>query len=233
MVWNFRRIIIIIIYFSIYNLAVAIDNTADKQHILRESLPLSPEQQALVNYKKGLELLKKSQEVEAAILFKKILEEVPKYHKARLQLVELYNKIGWLDEVEKLLQTGLELTPDHEDFIKYLAMVYNQKGHFRKALSVLLTIPEQGVQKIDYLSLLALTYLQADQPDMSEKHYHQLLEFNKENAIWWLGLAVAQDANSKYKNALESFSKAKDLGRFNSETLEYINNKLAQIKKYY
>lgn len=242
MVWKLGRIIIIIIYYVICNVVNAEDlffeninfaNSTSKQNFVKETLPLSLKEQAIINYNKGVELLKNSQEVEAAILFKKVLDVLPKYHKARLQLVQLYNNIGWFDEVEKLLQIGLDLAPQHEDFIKHLAVIYNQKSHARKALAILLTMPQHGTQQVDYLALLALTYLHADQADMAEKHYRQLLEFNKENAIWWLGLAVAEDASCKYKNALESFNKAKDLGRFNSETLEYINNKLEQIKKYY
>jgi MSHA biogenesis protein MshN len=229
MVWQFRRNAIIIFFLIFINGSFA-DNSS---LVTKEELPLSEDQQALINYDKGLELLNKSQEVEAAVLFKKALEIYPKCHKARIQLVQFYKKIGWIDEVEKLLQTGLDLNPEHEDFIKNIAIIYNQKGHARKALSVLLTMPEYNCQKIDYLALLALTYLNSDQPDMAEKHYQQLLSFNKENSIWWLGLAVSQDVSGKYKNALESFNQAKTLGRFNSETLEYINNKLEQIKQHY
>ena len=239
MVWQFGRNSIIVMLFIVANLAnivFAEDLFAEhhkKDHIVKEELPLSPEEQASINYAKGMELLKKSQEVEAAVLFKKILDAVPKYHKARIQLVQLYHKIGWLDEVEKLLQAGLDLNPEHEDFIKNLAFVYNQKGQPRKALSILLTMPEQNSQQTDYVSLLALAYLNADQADMAEKYYQQLLTFNKENPVWWLGLALAQDASGKYKNAIESFNQAKNLSRFNADVLDYIHNKLEQIKQYY
>jgi MSHA biogenesis protein MshN len=253
MVWQFGRNPIIVTLFIVANLVNVVfaedlfaeNNINDllpiknhtKEHkqdrIVKEELPLSSEEQASINYAKGIELLKKSQEVEAAVLFKKILEELPKYHKARIQLIQLYQKIGWLDEVEKLLQAGLDLVPDHEDFIKNLAFIYNQKSQPRKALSILLTMPEQNSQQIDYISLLALSYLNVDQADMAEKYYQQLLTFNKENPIWWLGLAVAQDAGGKYKNAITSFNQAKNLSRFNAETLDYINNKLEQIKQYY
>ncbi len=257
MVWQFGRIPIIITLFIFSNLAnvvLAEDLFAEfiaendikylpaikeqkkespTEKIIKEELPLSLEEQATVNYVKGLELLKKSQEVEAATIFKKILKDFPKHHKARIQLVQLYQKIGWLDEVEKLLQSGLDLVPDHEDFIKNLAIVYSQKNQPRKALSILLTMPDLGSQQVDYLSLLALTYLNADQADMAERYYQQLLTFNKDNPVWWLGLAISQDIVGKYKNALESFNKAKNLSRFNTETLDYINNKLEQIKQYY
>ena len=253
MVWQFGRNSIIVILFILANLANAVfaedlfavnhindllpitEHTKEhkREKIVKEELPLSPEEQASINYSKGIELLKKSQEVEAAVLFKKILDDLPKYHKARIQLVQLYQKIGWLDEVEKLLQIGLDFAPEHEDFIKNLAFVYHQKGQPRKALSILLTMSEQNSQQIDYVSLLALTYLNVDQADMAEKYYQQLLTFNKENPIWWLGVALAQDTNGKYKNAVESFNQAKKLSRFSAETLDYIHNKLEQIKQYY
>ena len=199
---------------------------------VKETLPLTPQDHAIVYYNKGIEALAHNQEIEATTFFKKSLSEYPKYHKSRMQLVQLYQKVGWTDEIEKLLITGLDLDPEHSDFIKNLAMLYQQKGQMRKALSILLTMPDVFSGQADYLSLLALAYLNSDQADMAEKYYQQLLSLNKENAIWWLGLAVAQNANGNYKHALDSFNQAKTLGRFNTETLDYIHNKTEEIKQY-
>jgi Tfp pilus assembly protein PilF len=82
------------------------------------------------------------------------------------------------------------------------------------------------------MELLALVYLNADQPDIAEKYYQQLVSSNKENSLWWLGLAISQDASGKYMNASESFNQAKQVGRFNTEILDYINNKIKEINKY-
>ena len=253
MVWHFRRNTIIVILLIFANQAIAedlfaenmqyvssvknvkdnISATSNVANTIKEEVPLSAQDQAIIDYNRGVELLKKSQEVEAIVLFKRVLNELPKYHKARMQLVQIYQKIGWVDEVEKILQTGLDLDPENLDFIKNLAMLYSQKGGHRKALSVLLTMPESSSKQVDYLALLALAYLNIDQSDMAEKYYHQLLTFNKENPVWCLGLAVAEDSSGKYKSAAEHFNQAKNLGRFNAETLDYINNKLEQIKQNY
>ena len=201
-------------------------------NIIKEQLPLTAQDQAIISYNKGLEAVTSNQEIEAVTLFKKALIEYPKHHKSRMQLISIYQKIGWNDEVEKLLQAGLDLDPEHADFIKNLALLYQQKGQMRKALSILLSMPDNQAAQPDYLALLALAYLNADQPGMAEKHYHKLITVNKENCIWWLGLAVAQDANGNYRKAIDSFNQAKTLGRFNTETLDYINNKMEEIKQY-
>lgn len=228
-----KFIYLLIIWGGVTNTAVAAkDNTvATNTAIVKEELPLSPQDQAIFDYNKGVELLTRGQDVDAAICFKRAIDANPKYHKARMQLVQIFQKIGWQDEVEKLLQAGLDLAPEHADFIKNLALLYSQKNQMRKALSVLLTMPESNVNQTDYLSLLALTYLNSDQPDIAIKYYQQLLGINKENPTWWLGLGVAQYTNGNYKKAVDSFNQAKTLGRFNTETLDYINNKIEQIKQ--
>ena len=71
-----------------------------------------------------------------------------------------------------------------------------------------------------------------DQAGMAVKYYQQLLGVNKENPIWWLGLAVSQDSSGNYKNAIDSFNQAKTFGRLNTEILDYINNKIEEIKQY-
>lgn len=200
--------------------------------IIKKELPLTPQDQAIIYYNKGIEALNNHQEIEATTFFKKSLTEYPKHHKSRMQLIQLYQKVGWTDEIEKLLIAGLDLEPEHSDFIKNLAMLYQQKGQMRKSLSILLSMPDPFSKQPDYLALLALAYLNANQADMAEKYYQQLLMFNKENSIWWLGLAVAQDANGYYKEALNSFNQAKTLGRFNTEILDYIYNKTEDIKQY-
>lgn len=208
------------------------DNKHATNTVAKEILPLTQQDQAIIYYNKGLESMNRNQEIEATTFFKKALNEYPRHHKSRMQLVQLYQKIGWTDEVEKLLQTGLDIDPEHGDFIKNLAMLYQQKGQMRKSLSVLLTMPDSHVTQVDYLALLALAYLNADQSGMAEKYYQQLLSVNKENSIWWLGLAIAEDSSGKYKNAIDSFNQAKTLGRFNTEILDYINNKIEEIKQY-
>ena len=209
-----------------------IPDTKNPATTVKETLPPTPQDQAIIHYTKGLEALERNQEVEAATLFKKSLEEYPKYHKSRIQLIQLYQKIGWADEVEKLLLIGLDFDPEHSDFIKNLALLYQQKGQMRKSLSILLTMPDNQSNQTDYIALLALAYLNSDQYDIAEKYYQQLLTFNKENSTWWLGLAISQNANGNYKDAVESFNQAKVLGRFNNETLDYIHNKTEEIRQY-
>ena len=200
--------------------------------LIKKNLPLSGYDKATLEYNKGIEAVNRNQEIEAAAFFKKAIEEFPGHHKSRLHLIQLYQKIGWNDEIEKILQKGLDLDPEHKDFIKNLALLYQQKGQNRKALSVLLTMPDHHAHDADYLALLALAYLNADQADMAEKYYQLLLKSNKENPIWWLGLAICQNATGDYQNAVDSFSQAKNLGRFNTETLDYINNQIQKIKDY-
>lgn len=207
-----------------------INSTIEASKIIKKNLPLNREEKAIIEYNKGIEAINRNQEIEAASFFKKALEEFPYHHKARLHLVQLYQKIGWTDEIEKLLQKGLDLNPEHNDFIKNLALLYQQKGQNRKALSILLSMPEAQSHDSEYLSLLALAYLNADQGEIAEKYYQMLLHTNKENAIWWLGLAVSQSALGDYKNAIDSFTQSKHLGRFNTETLDYINNQIEKIK---
>lgn len=208
------------------------DIVLDKPNVIKEQLPLTQEEYSEINYEKGLEALNNNQEIEAATLFKKSVIDYPKNHKARIQLIKLYQKIGWTSETEQLLMEGLNLVPEHVDFIKYLGKHYQQTNQMRKSLSILLTMPDPGSKDIDYLGLLALAYLNNEQPEIAEKYYQQLLIINKNNPIWHLGIALCQEGNGKYMKSIENLMIAKKNGRFNNETLEYIDRKIQQLQKH-
>lgn len=232
-----NKLIIIIIYIILnlscnkYALANA-EMQTNTSNIIKEPVPLTKEESSRINYEKGLEALSNNQEIEAATLLKKALIDYPKNHKARVQLIILYQKIGWTSETEQLLIKGLDLVPDHIDFIKYLGKHYQQTNQMRKSLSILLSMPDAGYKDTDYVALLALAYLNTEQPEVAEKYYQQLLILNKNNPIWHLGIALCQEANGNYMKSIENLIKAKKTGRFNNETLDYIDNKIQQLQNY-
>lgn len=231
--WNKSILILWLILNSIFNnYGVATDETSTTPSVIKETVPLNLEESSRINYQKGLEALNTNQEIEAATLFKKALIDFSRNHKARIQLVTLYQKIGWTSETEQLLIEGLDLVPDHLDFIKYLGKHYQQTGQMRKSLSILLSMPDAGSKQIDYLALLALAYLNTEQSEVAEKYYRQLLILNKNNPAWYLGLALCQESNGVYMQSIDNLIKAKNIGRFNNETLDYINNKIQQLQNY-
>lgn len=202
------------------------------KNLNKENIPLTNQEQASIYYNQGLTALDNNQEIEATSAFKKALHQEPKYHKARIQLVQIYQKIGWHDENEKLLLEGLELAPQHSDFIKNLALLYQQTGRMRKSLSILLTMPENNIYQTDYLALLALAYLNTEHPDLAVNYYKKLLSINSNNSLWYLGLGIALEASGNYSNAIANLNKAKKIGRLNYETVDYINNRIAIMENY-
>ena len=64
--------------------------------VAKEILPLTPQDQAIIYYNKGLEAINRNQEIEATTFFKKALNEYPRHHKSRMQLVQLYQKLAGL-----------------------------------------------------------------------------------------------------------------------------------------
>jgi MSHA biogenesis protein MshN len=59
--------------------------------------------------------------------------------------------------------------------------------------------------------------------------YQNLLVRNQDNARWWMGLAVAFDANAQTSEAKQAFVKALELRQLTAELSNYAERRVAQL----
>ncbi|MDM3870896.1 tetratricopeptide repeat protein [Porticoccus sp. W117] len=83
-------------------------------------------------------------------------------------------------------------------------------------------------QHPDHYALLAGIYHKQGQPQKAVELYGQLVEIERDNAIYWLGLAVALDAIQD-RNALGAFQTTRQLNN-NPDVAAYVERRISQLK---
>jgi len=188
---------------------------------------VSPDQQA---FEQGLKQFKLVDYVAAQKSFRRALDLNPSLLDARLHLVQLLKQQHQLDQVRQLLQQGLELHPVNYKLRKELARLYLQQQQYLVAIELLSTEPVPAVaQDLEYFALLAALQQEAGQFSATVLTYSYLLQVRPNEALWWFGLALAQDQDGNYEQARKAYLQAAALPGLKNKLREYSNNRLQQL----
>ncbi len=158
----------------------------------------------------------------------------PELHKARQRLAALYYGLGRLASASEILKQGVELFPQRFDFLMLLARVQQAGGEFQQALTSLDRIPDDAsMSKQKWTQESSIAQKVKNYP-LAEKSYRKLLQTEATQSRWWMGLAYALDAQTKYTTAIEAYQQAlffrsvPEQG-LSAQAVDYIENRLAQL----
>ncbi len=221
----FKRYIFLFIISVIFVAPV----TAQSGEFVKQKIPLSDGDMAIVDYKKALKLLDVGEDVAASQVLQNIVEQYPSFNPARLELIKLYKKIGWNTEVNNLLKDGLRIDDDNPRYILQMVKSMLDSKKSEEALSLLLTVPNTDQNTIEYRAMLARVYFDLELYDLSNRSYAHLLRRDIQNPKWWLGQAINLEAIGDYQGALNSFNKVQSIGKVSPEVLQYVDSRINYI----
>ncbi|MFT5235366.1 MAG: MSHA biogenesis protein MshN [Shewanella sp.] len=158
----------------------------------------------------------------------------PKLHKARQRLAALYYGQGRLASASNTLKEGTELFPQRFDYLMLQARVQQAGGEFQQALASLSQIPDDAsISKQKWTQESSLAQ-KVKNYTLAENSYRKLLQTEATQSRWWMGLAYALDAQTKYATAIEAYRQAlfyrsvPEQG-LSVQAVDYIENRLAQL----
>lgn len=133
-------------------------------------------------------------------------------------------------EAWSLIQTSANRMPGNADII-YLQSYWSYiHGKYQSALDTLLLSNPVLEKHSDYYQLLAQSYLQTSQPDMSARIYKILLDNDPGNSKLWLGLAMSLERSHHSDEARVAYQKVLKLGQLPVATTAYVEQKLSQAQ---
>ncbi|MGS2723588.1 hypothetical protein ACVBEJ_07560 [Porticoccus sp. GXU_MW_L64] len=103
------------------------------------------------------------------------------------------------------------------------------QGDLAGAAGQLESIQPSLSQHPDHYALLAGIYHKQGQHQQAAELYNQLVQIERDNAIYWLGLAVALDAMQD-RNALRAFQTTRQLNN-NPDVAAYVEQRIQQLNK--
>lgn len=160
----------------------------------------------------------------------RILAIEPRDLNARKKLASLHFGEGNTVVASELLQQGIALSPSDSAMRLMLARLLFRSDKADDSLQVLKKHPRNVIADDELLSFRAA--LAEKQGDYSQaiSDYSQLIERQKTNARWWLGLAVSQDKKSLRQAAISSYRQAQTLNQLSEQVSTFVQQRLAVLE---
>ena len=142
---------------------------------------------------------------------------------------ELLIDDGAFSRAQQLLDRYLVLYPASQQLrIKQLRLLVVQ-GLFADALNSIGAFDSRLLKSIEVMELQAVSLQSSGDYKAASFVYQNLLVRNQDNARWWMGLAVAFDANAQTSEARQAFLKALELRQLTAELSNYAEQRVAQL----
>ena len=142
---------------------------------------------------------------------------------------ELLIDDGAFSRAQQLLDRYLVLYPASQQLrIKQLRLLVVQ-GLFADALDSIGAFDSRLLKNIEVMELQAVSLQSSGDYEAASFVYQNLLVRNQDNARWWMGLAVAFDANAQTSEARQAFLKALELRQLTAELSNYAERRVAQL----
>lgn len=170
---------------------------------------LTPYQLAEQKLKRAEQALANNDISKAETMFEDVLLVLPTHKTARKHLAALWFGRQSYAAALNLLSQGINLSPDDSEFRVMQARIYLQQNRIQQAFATLNNMPNvNDVINVEYQSLRATTAQQLKEFTFSAQAYQVLVNIEPSSGRWWLGLGVALDSNSEFKQASTAYQNA-------------------------
>ena len=191
--------------------------------------PLTIEQQAQMAFQDAVKMLGRGDESGAQQKLEKALSIEPAHMRARETLSALLLNTGRVSEAAETLSEGLRLRPASATLAKLYARVLVDQGDNDAAVAVLERARPLVAGDPEYYSLLAVLYRGVGKYAQASQVYQQMLQVRPGVAVWWMGLALSEDAMGSSEKALEAYQRAQRSGGLKAEVLKYVQSRIAAL----
>ncbi len=194
---------------------------------------LSPGELAQQKIKRAEQALASNNVVKAEGLFEDVLLIIPEHKSARKQLAALWFGRKAFTPALNLLSQGIALSPTDTEFRMMQARIYLQQNRTIKAFNVLNTLSQvNDVANIEYQSLRASIAQQLNEFTAAAEAYKALTDIEPLTGRWWLGLAVAHDSNSEFKQASFAYKEALTKMGLSDSAESFVRQRMSELGEY-
>lgn len=192
--------------------AVALGDGAPRGKI-EKSLPGgSAQEHSDQEYRRAAGLVGLGRGSEAANVLRAVLKENPGHGPSRQLLLKLLVDQRAFGEAIALLEEGLRQNPERLSWGLALARLQMEKGDGDGAWRTLQRMSAQGAASVEYHALTAAVLQRLGRHHEAADQYRAALSIAPNEGRWWLGLAMALEAEGNGAEAKKAFATAKAMG---------------------
>ncbi|NTW83724.1 MAG: tetratricopeptide repeat protein [Chlorobiaceae bacterium] len=136
----------------------------------------------------------------------KLLKAQPENAAVNYAISKSYVGLGKPDSARYYAEKALQLEPSNKHYLKYLAALSHRMNDFSRASVLFRKLADLEPGNIDDLSLLALEYLSADQPEKSLEIFQEILRLDPKNKATRAQVLLMEIQLSHYKDAIGTVS---------------------------
>jgi MSHA biogenesis protein MshN len=174
--------------------------------------PMTAQEIAENLYLKGVELLNQGRRDEAQVKLRAALQKNPAHAGARELLAGILFSSGHAAQAHRLLQRGIEISPDNERLAVVQARLEVDQGRDQEAVAGLEKVVKRVPRAADASGFLAALYQRQNRHKEAVRAYRQALAVQPDNSRWWLGLAISLQAGDDASSAAIAYRRALDAG---------------------
>lgn len=192
---------------------------------------LNEDEQASVEYLEALEHLQSGREKKAIPLLEQSIAKAPRLLQARLELAKVYLRNHRDLDAQCTLEDGLDLSENHPEFLKLLAMIYEKRDQVEEALNCLRKIPVDKQNEKNTVALMGHLYHRLGHHSKAKEQYKWLMQNEPRNPMWILGLAVALESEGNKNAALEQYKKIQSEFGVDIKVSSFVEDRILAIKR--
>lgn len=169
---------------------------------------LSPEQKDTLVVQEALQLIANNQPTAAYGKLEQQLLDNPYAHQSRETYAKFLMNQGDILSARALMESGLELAPNHSGFKKVKARLLIEEGDIQSAVGLLESRAPAVAEDLEYHEILASAQLASRDFDGAVLSYTGLVQQDQTQGRWWYGFAAAQDSLGNITAAKQAYSRA-------------------------
>jgi MSHA biogenesis protein MshN len=153
----------------------------------------------------------------------------PRNASARKRLASLEFAQGNPTRAAFLLDQGIKLLPDDSSMRLMQARLLFRENRDTQALTLLIEHPKNIIADDELLSFRAALAEKQKDYATSLQDYAVLLQRQPDNARWMLGLAISQDKQKMYAQAVVTYKKVKSSNQLSTQVVSFVDGRLAAL----
>lgn len=205
------------------------DEGNDAGSMKKVNVPLTQNQKAERLRTEAVNLARRGKMLEALNSLTRGRITYPDYTPIVETLVSLLLDDGQTVAAQAMLAQAMMQSPRHIPFIVLQAKIIAAQGDTAQAIELLNTVSPTLEQHPDYFSLLANLYQRAGDTEISAQMYRELVTYDPDSGVWWMGYGMALEANGSRNHAIQAYKRATTTGNLNSKLQMYSNSRIAAL----
>ncbi len=199
--------------------------TVDVKH----NVPMNNQQKVSQLYEEAQQALDNGDDEAAIAALKQLLIRKTDYVEARELLATVLLTDNNVEDADDVVNVGLKRMPHYAPFTNIKARILMSQGQISKAIDELNQAAPELRNSPDYYALLAALYQQSEKFILAAQLYHQLVQLDPVNAVWWMGLGIALESAEKNNAALEAFQHATKGQGLSATAKAYVQQQITKL----